>query len=243
MTGIGGFLQEFLYGYSGLRMTQRYVRIDPMLNKQLGGIVLHRLAWHGRRFTVSIGGSRTLVTLNSGPAMTVRVRGSRHVLSRGHPLVVRTRRPDLTRTADLARCRPATASSAVSGAIPLAAVDGSPATDWRPQATPANLVVPLGGRRTVGSATLLWGRQWPPAPAPNVPPPPGPVRTLRPVSYRLQASLDGTHWVTVALVRGAGSRIRDRLSFGPVHAAYMRLLVSATSHGDAPMLQELRLTR
>lgn len=48
MTGIGGFLQEFLYGYSGLRWEARAVRLDPSLAAQIGGVVLHRLRWRPR---------------------------------------------------------------------------------------------------------------------------------------------------------------------------------------------------
>jgi hypothetical protein len=55
MTGIGGFLQEFLYGYSGLRWNAAAVQLAPSLTGQLRGIVLHGLGWHGRRFTVAIG--------------------------------------------------------------------------------------------------------------------------------------------------------------------------------------------
>jgi trehalose/maltose hydrolase-like predicted phosphorylase len=66
MTGIGGFLQEFLYGYSGLRRNDDAVRLDPSLTGQLDGVVLHGLAWHGRRFTVAIGAGTTRVSLDSG---------------------------------------------------------------------------------------------------------------------------------------------------------------------------------
>src|SRR6202012_5391297 len=47
MTGIGGFLQEFLYGYSGLRLEGAAVRVDPSLPAQIGAVALHRLRWHG----------------------------------------------------------------------------------------------------------------------------------------------------------------------------------------------------
>jgi hypothetical protein len=36
MTGIGGFLQEFLYGYSGLRMRANGISVDPSLTGQFG---------------------------------------------------------------------------------------------------------------------------------------------------------------------------------------------------------------
>src|SRR5204863_10097667 len=60
-TGIGGFLQEFLYGYSGLRWSARSVRLSPSLTRQLRGIVLRGLNWHGRVFTVAVGPAATAV--------------------------------------------------------------------------------------------------------------------------------------------------------------------------------------
>ncbi len=63
MTGIGGFLQEFLYGYSGMRWETNNVALNPSLNGQIGGIVLHNLQWRGRTFTVTIGQQRTTVRL------------------------------------------------------------------------------------------------------------------------------------------------------------------------------------
>lgn len=47
MTGIGGFLQEFIYGYSGLRFTPTDVQLSPSLTAQLPGVVLHGLACTG----------------------------------------------------------------------------------------------------------------------------------------------------------------------------------------------------
>jgi trehalose/maltose hydrolase-like predicted phosphorylase len=240
MTGIGGFLQEFLYGYSGLRMHARSVALDPMLTRQLPGVVLHRLAWHGRHFTVTIRRSGTEVALDGGAAMTVTVRGVRHRLSAGHPLTVATRRPDRTRTADRVRCATARATSSARGAIPLAAVDGSPATDWQPTALPARLTVPVNGTGTISDATLVWGRMWPPAPAPNVPPPPGPVQTVRPSDYQLLVSTDGRTWKPVAHVHGPTSRVRDHLSFPAVHARFVQVRIThAAAAPPLPMLDEL----
>ncbi len=68
-TGIGGFLQEFLYGYSGLRWSARSVQLSPSLTGQLRGIVLRDLNWHGRVFTVSIGPVTTTVRLRTGPPL------------------------------------------------------------------------------------------------------------------------------------------------------------------------------
>ena len=64
MTGIGGFLQEFLYGYSGMRWNPDSVGLSPSLTSQIGGIVLHDVQWRGRTFRVAIGPQRTTVTLD-----------------------------------------------------------------------------------------------------------------------------------------------------------------------------------
>jgi len=89
---------------------------------------------------------------------------------------------DRTPTTDLIRCQSAQASGNQPGAGPLVAVDGSPATGWRPTQLIASLNVPLAFQQTISKVTVGWGRQWPPAPAPDVPLPPGPVQTLRAAS-------------------------------------------------------------
>ncbi len=243
MTGIGGFLQEFLYGYSGLRLAGSQLTLDPMLTSQLGGIVLHRIAWHGRLLTIAIGRSTTRVTLESGPRMTIGVRGTSRMLRPGGAITVRTRRPDTRSTADVVRCAAASASSAARGMIPLAAVDGSPATDWKPTALPARLTVPLRGVRTVHTATVLWGRTWPAAPGPNQPPPPTPVHIQRPSAYDLLVSSDGRTWRTVARVRTTTTRTQDVLSFRTTSARFVRLRIVSAAKGVHPMLEELRVTR
>ena len=201
MTGIGGFLQEFTYGYSGLRFGTSSVSLAPSLTSQLPGVVLRGVSWHGRRFTVSIGQRVTRVTLQSGAPLPLRTPVGRRLLSRAHPATLPTARPDRIHSTDVVRCGPASASSAQPGAPALAAVDGSPATDWQPASLPATLRVAVVGRRQrVRTATLRWGRHWPPAPGPNVPPPPGPVVTLRPSRYVLQVSTNGRSWRTVKVV-------------------------------------------
>jgi hypothetical protein len=184
MTGIGGFLQEFLYGYSRLRWESGDVRVAPSLSSQLSGVVLHNLSWRGRVFTVSVGRRTTTVTLTSGAPMPIRTRTGTQTLSPGNSSKLRTARPDLDRTRDAVRCQTAKASTAAPGAPALAAVDGSPATDWQPAKLPATLTMPTHpGRRVVSRVTVLWGRERPPAPkTPNVPPPPGPVRRCGPAA-------------------------------------------------------------
>jgi hypothetical protein len=152
---------------------------------------------------------------------------------------VPTRRPDLTRTRDLARCQAASASSAQPGAGPLAAVDGSPATGWQPGQIAATLTVPLARPAVLRSATLTWGRAYPPPPAPNVHPPPGPVKTLRASSYDLLVSTDGTTWTTAARVRGVTTGTRDALTFPAVRARYVRVRITAATQHTPPILEQI----
>jgi trehalose/maltose hydrolase-like predicted phosphorylase len=243
MTGIGGFLQEFLYGYSGMRWQNGDVALAPSLTGQLGGVVLHNISWRGRTFTVSIGPKTTTVTLDSGSALPIGTPSGREIVSPGQSLRLATARPDLKHTNDAVRCQGASASSAQPGAPALAAVDGSPATNWQPNAVPATLTVPTAaGEHTISRAVVLWGRQWPPAPGPNIPPPPSPLTTLRASSYQLQVSSDGSSWRTVASVSGVQTRTRDVLQFAPVSAKFVRIEITASSTSTAPLLQEVRVT-
>ncbi|MGB6163722.1 MAG: glycosyl hydrolase family 65 protein [Pseudonocardiaceae bacterium] len=242
MTGIGAFLQEFLYGYSGLRWNDDAVRLDPSLTGQLDGVVLHGLGWHGRRFTVAIGASTTQVSLDAGAPLPIAVGGSTRTVTSGHPLIVPTRRPDRTPTDDLARCQAAQASSSAPGAEPLAAVDGSPATGWQPQQTTASVSVPLAApssMMTITRVTVDWGQQWPPAPAPNVALPPGPVQILRATDYDLVVSRDGRNWTVLTQVRGRTSGTRDDLRFAPVRARFVGLRITAATNQTPPILTNL----
>jgi trehalose/maltose hydrolase-like predicted phosphorylase len=238
-TGIGGFLQEFLYGYPGLRWSAAAVDLAPSLTAQLGGVVLHDLTWHGRVFTVAVGPRTTTVTAQSGGSLPVTVAGVTRTISPGQALTTPTRRPDLSPTSDLARCQAATASSAQPGADPLAAVDGSPATDWQPQQIVSSLTVPLARTAVIRSATLDWGQAYPPPPAPNVHPPPGPVETLRASSYDLLVSTDGTSWAVAAQIRGTTTGTRDVLTFAPLRARYVRVQITAATYDTPPMLEEI----
>jgi hypothetical protein len=152
---------------------------------------------------------------------------------------VPTQRPDLSHTTDLARCQPATASAAQPGADPLAAVDGSPATGWQPQQITSSLTVPLAHTAVIRSATLEWGQAYPPPPAPDVHPPPGPVITLRASSYDLLVSTDGINWTTAAQVRGTTTGTQDVLTFPPVRARYVQIQITAATGNTPPMLEEI----
>ena len=200
MTGIGGFLQEFLYGYSGMRFGTGSVTLAPSLTGQLRGVVLHDVAWQGRTFTVTIGPRSTTVTLDSGPPLPLSTQAGRRVVQAGHPVTVTTARPDLTQTRDRVRCGAARATSAAPGAPALAAVDGSAATDWEPTALPATLTVPVRGRHKLRRVVLVWGRQWPTQPHPNIHPPAHPVIVRRATRYTVAVSTSGRRWRRLALV-------------------------------------------
>jgi trehalose/maltose hydrolase-like predicted phosphorylase len=239
VTGIGGFLQEFLYGYSGLRWAEDGVRLDPTLTGQLGGVVLRDLQWHHTRFTVSIGPQTTTVSVGAGRALRVVAGGTSRVVPVGETLTLPTRRPDLEPTTDLARCRPATASSSRSGADVLAAVDGSPATAWQPRQVAATLLVALARAAVIRSVALQWGEHYtsPQAGANG----PAVASTLRATSYDLLVSADGRTWTVVARVRGRTAGIHDVLAFPAVHARLVKLRILAATLNVPPMLAELRV--
>ncbi|HEY2318863.1 MAG TPA: glycosyl hydrolase family 65 protein [Solirubrobacteraceae bacterium] len=258
MTGIGGFLQEFLYGYSGLRWEAGGIRIAPGLNRQISGVVLRNLSWRGRTFEVSVGARRTTVTLQSGAPLPVSTPEGARTVAVGHSLSIPTARPDLARTADGVRCQKATSSSAQPGAPALAAVDGSSATGWQPVSVPATLAAPVRpGRRTIDRAVVTWGRLWPAQPKPNVHPPARPVRTLRPARYLLQVSANGRRWTTVATVTGHAKRTTDILRFPRISARFVRVRITKGTGialtetindkkqtvKQMPMLEELTVSR
>ena len=240
MTGIGGFLQEFLYGYSGLRLGSDAVQLSPSLTDQLGGVVLHGLSWHGRRFTVSIGQKTTSVTVTGGGALPVVTPSGSHQVATGQTLTIPTRRPDLAATTDDVRCGNATATTSEPGSPALAAVDGSPATGWQPMSLPATLIAPVtGGPRSVATVTLQWAQQWPEPSVPDQTPPVGPPVTLRPTRYVVSSSLDGHDWQVVAQVDGGATGITDVLKFAPTQARYISVQVIASANGLTPKLAEL----
>jgi len=101
-TGQGGFLQVFLYGFSGMRWREDRLRLDPTLPPPLDGLTLRRMLWQGREFDVAIGPEHTTITLTAGLPTRVEVAGATHPLRQGAPLIVPTRRPDLLPASELA---------------------------------------------------------------------------------------------------------------------------------------------
>ncbi len=227
MTGIGGFLQEFLYGYSGLRWHGSDVALAPSLSGPLTGVTLRNLVWHGRTFTVAVRRDGATVTLHSGAPLPISTPSGHTTVRRGHPVTLSTPAGTASRAAgDALRCQGATASSAAPGAPPLAAVDGSIGTDWQPAALPAAVTVPTAtGEHTVSRISVRWGQAWPPVLTPNVHPKPGPVQTLRSTRYSIQVSADGRRWSTVATVRTHSARLTDTVSFPATRARAVRLVL------------------
>ena len=207
----------------------------------------------GRTFTVSVGRRTTTVTLTGGAPLPLVTPSGRRTVTAGHPLTLRTARPDLTRTSDVVRCQHAASTSAEPGAPALGAVDGSSATDWQPTGLPATLTTPVRAKaRTIRRVTLAWGHFWPGPTKPNVHPKPGPVQTLSATSYVLQTSLNGRSWHTAVSVHGLRRATPDKLRFPAVRARYVRLRMTRgnstvtiftngkkTHQTVTPMLQEL----
>ncbi|MFF1917117.1 discoidin domain-containing protein [Streptomyces sp. NPDC058239] len=174
LTGKGGFLQVFTHGLTGLRLREDGVRLDPLLPPQLGkGVTLTGLRYRGRTYDIAIGPLTTTVRLISGAPFTVHTPTGPRLLT--GTLALATRRPDLARTTDAARCRPATATSETPGLYAAAAVDGSPATSWSPDGATGSLTVDLGRAAPVTSIEPEW-------------------TDARFSSYRLETSVNGTDW-------------------------------------------------
>ncbi|WP_406740327.1 discoidin domain-containing protein [Streptomyces atratus] len=208
LTGKGGFLQVFTHGLTGLRLREDGVRLDPLLPPQLGsGVTLTGLHYRGRTYDLAIGPRTTTVRLTSGAPFTVHSPIGSRLLTR--TLTLPTRRPDLARTTDAARCRPATATSQSPGLYAAAAVDGSPATAWSPDGATGALMVDLGRAAAVTSAEPEWTE-------------------VRPSSYILETSADGTHWQPYR----AGGRAR-----------LVRLTVKSKDARKPAGVRELRVTQ
>jgi trehalose/maltose hydrolase-like predicted phosphorylase len=223
LTGEGGFLQEFLYGYPGLRWHENGLYLDPMLPPQLsGGVHLTGLRWRGRVLDVAVDKSRTVVTLRSGPAAVVQSPQGNKKVTVGAPITLATSTAGPTAT-DVARCRPAIANVADPSGPAAAAVDGSVATAWWSGTDPAvatSLTVGLAGTPTVSRAVVTWQQARPLAP------------------YTLQVRTSGA-WRTVATVPASAGNV-DRVSFAAVPADAVRVLLPAARYGGRePRLAEL----
>jgi hypothetical protein len=222
LTGVGGFLQVFEYGYSGLRLTPNAIEVDPSLSPQLQGITLTDLQWHGRLFTITIGPQASRVQLISGATLPVQSPAGQVMVAPGQTITIPTRRPDLQPTTDLARCQAVTSSSFVPGDEPVAAVDGSTATPWLAASPQATLTVKLAKKTNVSSATVTRG-------------------STSAFSYSVEISTDGNTWHTVATAPATSSGT-DQFKFPPTQAQYVRLDFPGRNGTSAPNVDELSVS-
>ena len=95
-TGAGGFLQEFLYGYTGFRWRGDGVRLDPSLPPQLTGVTVSALHWQGRVLRVVGRPAADPGPLVSGARVSRATPAGDRRCAPGAPLRCPTRRPDLT---------------------------------------------------------------------------------------------------------------------------------------------------
>ncbi|MGW0908425.1 discoidin domain-containing protein [Streptomyces sp. NPDC002853] len=177
-TGQGGFLQVFTNGLTGQRMRENSVHLDPMLPPQLSqGVKLNNLHWQGRTYDIAIGAHDTTVRLTHGEPFEIETPQGKQIVSRDAPAHLKTRRPDLAPTDNLARCRSAKASSEQPGQYADAALDGNTATAWVPETTRATLTADLGRVSRVAEITPRW-------------------TDVKPTKHTVRTSLDGRHWKT-----------------------------------------------
>jgi hypothetical protein len=217
LTGEGGFAQVFAYGLTGLRWREDRVRLDPMLPPQLQrGVTLRDLDWRGRTFDITVGPDETIVRQTGGEPFQVESPQGTQVVSAGSPLTLKTRRPDLAPTDNLARCAPATASSEEPGLYAEAAVDGSEATVWAPAEASGAITVDLGRRIQVTGVTTLW-------------------TDATPASYRILVSTNGSRWTEAPLNS-------DGTLQHPVQARYVRVELTQASSDERTGIRELQVT-
>ncbi|CAM02449.1 trehalose/maltose hydrolase-like predicted phosphorylase [Saccharopolyspora erythraea NRRL 2338] len=180
LTGAGGYTQVFTHGLTGLRWRGDRAVLDPMLPPQLpGGVELTGLHWQGRTFDVRVGEHETQVRLREGEPFTVEAPDGRHVVSRDAALTLKTRRPDLVPTDNLARCKTASATSEEAGKYAEAAVDGNTATTWALNGAQGSATVDLGAPRRISGITPRWPE-------------------TAPTGFRLLTSVDGREFTEAA---------------------------------------------
>jgi trehalose/maltose hydrolase-like predicted phosphorylase len=195
LTGHGGFAQVFTNGLTGLR-------------------------WRGRTFDISVGPDETTVSQRAGQPFTVESPQGTQVVSTGSPASLKTRRPDLAPTDNVARCRPAQVSSQELGMLPEGAVDGSAATLWAPAPTApgGSLRVDLGKRLPISRITVRW-------------------TDALPGTFQVLVSDDGTNW-TPAPPAGPDGTLQH-----PVNARHVRVDLTRPAGGERVGIRELEVIR
>jgi trehalose/maltose hydrolase-like predicted phosphorylase len=237
LTGTGGFLQTFLYGFTGFRWRADRILLDPSLPPQLHGVVDRGLRWHGRTFTVDIRPSRTTVTLVAGPPALIQIGATVRLLRRGNPVLAATGRNDRSPTSDVARCRPI--SSSAGGPYPFAANDGSPATAWFGATATDTLTIDLASPHQISRVVIDWASTPPSNPSGGLigTPQLQSATLTRATDYRIDISTNGRDWRTIREVTG-GTGPQDTLIFNPALTRYIRLVPLTDSNG-VPGVEEL----
>jgi trehalose/maltose hydrolase-like predicted phosphorylase len=218
LTGVGGYLQVFTNGLTGLRWRADRVHLDPMLPPQLSeGVMLRNLRWQGRTFDIAIGPKTTVVTETAGAPFTVESPQGSRTVGMGRPLSLPTRRPDLAPTDNAARCKEAKADSEDAGVFAEAAVDGSLGTAWTPDGPRGTLTVTLARPTLISRVQPDW-------------------TDTRPSSFRFETSLDGRHWSPVTIADAGSGRLTR-----PARARYVRAIVQGQNDTARPGIRELRV--
>ncbi|WP_194904330.1 ricin-type beta-trefoil lectin domain protein [Catenulispora rubra] len=213
-TGAGGFLQEFEYGFTGLRWNQNSLQLDPSLPPQLPGLNLTGLQWQGRTYNLAISPNGTTLTLTAGPAMPVTVAGGpSRTVSTGSTVTMSTRQP--SGSSDAAQCKTATASSADPSYPAAAAVDGNPATAWHATAPGANLTVDLGTSTPMHQVQVLSDGAT--------------------TAYSIQGSRDDSTWSTLA-GQSATSSSSTTVTFPETSYRYLRYQAGASATAQVAAL-------
>ncbi len=88
LTGAGGFLQEFYYGYTGLRWRMNGVTVNPILPSSLSNLTVTGLHYQGSTFDIEISPDITTVSVTEGRDLTVIGQG---IASLNNPLSFATR--------------------------------------------------------------------------------------------------------------------------------------------------------
>jgi hypothetical protein len=151
---------------------------------------------------IRIGPSATRVQLLSGAPLTLRTGAGVQTLGTGPGRIVPTRRPDQQPTANVARCRPATASPATAEPAE-AAVDGTATTSWLAEEPGTHVTVDLG--RTVALDRIDITRPPVlalPSPTPGENAITGPVHSA---AEEIRVSADGHTWYRLARIAAPGA--------------------------------------
>jgi hypothetical protein len=77
ITGAGGYLQNFVYGYAGLRYTDGGLRVQPVLPPHnITSMKLRAVAFAGRRLSLEYDAAELKVTVLVGGALQISAGGS-----------------------------------------------------------------------------------------------------------------------------------------------------------------------